>query len=116
MQEFRKFLDEQKITFTEADLAQNNDWIRSNIKSELFINEFGQQEGMQVHAEHGSRSAESSGSAAAGEATGRQRQEDHRPAQQRPPDRPAKRGRVQQPLILTRHRFQARRKAGFLFG
>src|SRR5690242_5941720 len=26
MQEFRKFLDEQKITFNEADLAQNSDW------------------------------------------------------------------------------------------
>jgi carboxyl-terminal processing protease len=51
MQEFRKFLDEQKVTFTEADLAENNDWIRSNIKAELFINEFGQQEGMRVHAE-----------------------------------------------------------------
>jgi len=51
MQEFRKFLDEQKITFAEADLAENNDWIRSNIKAELFINEFGQQEGMRVHAE-----------------------------------------------------------------
>ena len=51
MQEFRKFLDEQKITFTEADLAENNDWIRSNVKAELFINEFGQQEGMRVHAE-----------------------------------------------------------------
>jgi carboxyl-terminal processing protease len=51
MQEFRKFLDEQKITFTEADLAQNSDWIHSNIKAELFINEFGQQEGMKVHAE-----------------------------------------------------------------
>ncbi len=51
MQEFRKFLDEQKIPFTETDLAENNDWIRSNIKAELFINEFGQQEGMKVHAE-----------------------------------------------------------------
>jgi carboxyl-terminal processing protease len=51
MQEFRKFLDEQKITFTEADLAENNDWIRANIRAELFINEFGQQEGMRVHAE-----------------------------------------------------------------
>jgi carboxyl-terminal processing protease len=51
MQEFRKFLDEQKIAFTEADLAENSDWIRSNIKAELFINEFGQQEGMRVHAE-----------------------------------------------------------------
>jgi carboxyl-terminal processing protease len=51
MQEFRKFLDEQKITFTEADLADNAAWIKSNIKAELFINEFGQQEGMMVHAE-----------------------------------------------------------------
>ncbi len=51
MQEFRKFLDEQKIPFTEADLADNLDWIKSNIKAELFINEFGQQEGMRVHAE-----------------------------------------------------------------
>ncbi|MGB8888129.1 MAG: S41 family peptidase [Candidatus Korobacteraceae bacterium] len=51
MQEFRKFLDEQKIPFTEADLAENSDWIHSNIKAELFINEFGQQEGMKVHAE-----------------------------------------------------------------
>ena len=50
MQEFRKFLDDQKIPFTEAELAQNNDWVRSNIKSELFINEFGQQEGMKVQA------------------------------------------------------------------
>ena len=51
MQEFRKFLDEQKIPFTEADLAENSDWIRASIKAELFINEFGQQEGMRVHAE-----------------------------------------------------------------
>ena len=52
MQEFRKFLDEQKIPFTELDLSQNSDWIKSNIKAELFINEFGQQEGMKVHAEN----------------------------------------------------------------
>ena len=29
----------------------NNDWMRSNIKSEIFINDFGQQAGMQVQAE-----------------------------------------------------------------
>ena len=51
MQEFRRFLDEQKVPFTEADLIENNDWVRSNIKAELFINEFGQQEGLRVHAE-----------------------------------------------------------------
>ncbi len=51
MQEFRKFLDAQQIPFTEAELAQNNDWVRSNIKAELFVNEFGSQEGLKVHAE-----------------------------------------------------------------
>ena len=51
MQEFRKFLDANQVPFTEADLAQNMDWIKSNIKAELFINEFGQQEGMKVHTE-----------------------------------------------------------------
>jgi carboxyl-terminal processing protease len=52
MQEFRRFLDEQKIPFTEAELAENSDWLRSNIKTELFINEFGQQEGMKVHTQN----------------------------------------------------------------
>ncbi len=51
MQEFRKFLDSSQVPFTEADLAQNMDWVKSNIKAELFINEFGQQEGMKVHTE-----------------------------------------------------------------
>jgi len=51
MQEFRRFLDAQKIAFTEAELAESNDWVRSNIKAEMFISEFGQQEGMRVRAE-----------------------------------------------------------------
>jgi carboxyl-terminal processing protease len=52
MQEFRRFLDSQKIPYTEAELAEGNDWIRSNIKSELFIAEFGQEEGLRVRAEN----------------------------------------------------------------
>jgi len=51
MQEFRKSLEADKIPYTEADLAQNNDWIRSNIKSELFVDAFGQEEGLKVKAE-----------------------------------------------------------------
>jgi carboxyl-terminal processing protease len=51
MNDFRRFLDAQKIDFTEADLIESNDWIRSNIKSEIFISEFGQEEGMRVRAE-----------------------------------------------------------------
>jgi carboxyl-terminal processing protease len=52
MQEFRRFLDDQKIPFTEAELADANDWIRTNIKAELFISAFGQQEGLRVRAEN----------------------------------------------------------------
>ena len=51
MQEFRKFLDEQKIAFTEADLVEAHDWIKANIKSELFVNAFSQQDGMLVRTQ-----------------------------------------------------------------
>jgi carboxyl-terminal processing protease len=51
MQDFRKFLDSEKIPFTEADLLQNNEWVRSNIKSEIFVNAYGQEEGLKVRAE-----------------------------------------------------------------
>lgn len=51
MQEFRKSLDADKIPYTETDLAQNNDWVRANIKSELFVDAFGQEEGLRVKAE-----------------------------------------------------------------
>src|SRR5213078_3453563 len=44
MQEFRKFLDEEKIPYTEQDLVENNDWIRYSIKSEVFVDQFGQDE------------------------------------------------------------------------
>jgi carboxyl-terminal processing protease len=51
MQDFRKFLDEEKIPYSEADLLENNDWVRSNIKSEIFIDAFGQNEGLKVKEE-----------------------------------------------------------------
>ncbi|MFY9560274.1 MAG: S41 family peptidase [Terriglobales bacterium] len=51
MQDFRKFLDEEKIPFAEADLMENHDWLRSSIKSELFVDAFGQEEGLKVRAE-----------------------------------------------------------------
>ena len=49
--EFRKFLDGEKIPYTEAELIESNDWLRSNIKSELFVDGFGQEEGLKVRAE-----------------------------------------------------------------
>jgi carboxyl-terminal processing protease len=51
MQDFRKFLTDQKIQFTEADLVQANDWLKTRLKSEIFIDAFGQEEGLKVSAE-----------------------------------------------------------------
>jgi carboxyl-terminal processing protease len=51
MLEFRGFLTDQKVSWSEADLAPVNDWIRAAIKSEMFIDEFGQIEGLKVRAD-----------------------------------------------------------------
>src|SRR4030088_1408895 len=51
MLDFRKFLDAEKIAYTEAEIIESNDWLRSNIKSELFVDTFGQEEGLKVLAE-----------------------------------------------------------------
>jgi carboxyl-terminal processing protease len=51
VQDFRKFLDSEKVPFSEADLLENNDWVRSGLKSEIFVDAFGQEEGLKVRAE-----------------------------------------------------------------
>jgi len=51
LQDFRKSLDNDKVPYSEADFVQNNEWIRSNIKSEVFVDAFGQDEGLKVKAE-----------------------------------------------------------------
>jgi carboxyl-terminal processing protease len=51
LQDFRKSLDADKVPYTEADFVQNNDWIRSNLKSEIFVDAYGQEEGLKVKAE-----------------------------------------------------------------
>lgn len=51
LQEFRKYLESQKVEYTESDLTENMEWLKSNILSELFISEFGQEEGQRVRAE-----------------------------------------------------------------
>src|SRR4029077_19188854 len=42
LQEFRKSLDEANIPYTQAELIDNNDWLKSNIKAEIFVDAFGQ--------------------------------------------------------------------------
>jgi carboxyl-terminal processing protease len=49
--DFRKYLDQEKLTYTEGEFLENNDWLRSSLKSEIFVNAFGQEEGMKVRAE-----------------------------------------------------------------
>ena len=51
LHDFRKFLDEQKVSYSEADMLENDAWVRSNIKTEIFVDAFGQQEGLKVRAE-----------------------------------------------------------------
>jgi len=51
MKDFKGFLTEQKIPYTDQEINEVGDWIKSNIKSEIFIDVFGQEEGLKVHAE-----------------------------------------------------------------
>lgn len=51
LQQFRNFLSSQNIHAPEADLLQAQDWVKANIKAELFTSEFGQDEGMKIRAQ-----------------------------------------------------------------
>jgi hypothetical protein len=48
---FRRELDKEKISYTEADIDQNLDWIKREIKKEVFISMFGLPVGYQVDVE-----------------------------------------------------------------
>jgi carboxyl-terminal processing protease len=49
--EFRRVLDKEKVTYTDADIAANLDWIKREIKKEVFISVFGLPAGDQVELE-----------------------------------------------------------------
>ena len=51
MQQFKDFLKTNQIDYTDADIAGVSDWIKQNIKRELFTSQFGQLEGLKVTAE-----------------------------------------------------------------
>ncbi len=51
MQQFKEFLKTNKVDYTDADIAASSDWIKANIKAELFTSQFGQQEGLKVRAQ-----------------------------------------------------------------
>ncbi|HEY0757751.1 MAG TPA: S41 family peptidase [Acidisarcina sp.] len=49
--EFKQFLASQEIAYTDQDLNNVMDWVKANIKAELFTSQFGQQEGLKARAE-----------------------------------------------------------------
>jgi carboxyl-terminal processing protease len=51
MQQFRNYLTKHNVHFTEADLAQESDWLHRKIKQEVFLSTFGMQEGYKVLVE-----------------------------------------------------------------
>ena len=51
MQQFKDFLKANQVDYTDADIAGVSDWVKENIKSELFTSQFGQLEGLKVRAE-----------------------------------------------------------------
>jgi carboxyl-terminal processing protease len=51
MQQFKAFLKDHQVEYTDNDIAGVNDWIKESIKSELFTSQFGQLEGLKVRAE-----------------------------------------------------------------
>ena len=52
LNEFRKFLDKQKLSFTEPDITENLDWIKRKIKREMFVSVYGLEEGYKVELEN----------------------------------------------------------------
>jgi carboxyl-terminal processing protease len=51
MQQFKAFLKDNQIEYTDTDIAGVDGWIKESIKSELFTSQFGQLEGLKVRAE-----------------------------------------------------------------
>lgn len=45
---FKEFLKTSKIDYTDGDLQTNIDWVKQNIKRDLFTTQFGQLEGLKV--------------------------------------------------------------------
>jgi len=51
MQQFKAFLKANQVDYTDQDVASVSDWIKGNIKAELFTAQFGQLEGLKVRVE-----------------------------------------------------------------
>jgi carboxyl-terminal processing protease len=50
MADFKQFLGAQEINYSDQDLNAVMDWVKANIKAEIFTTQFGQVEGLKVRA------------------------------------------------------------------
>ena len=50
VQQFKEFLKANEVDYTDKDIADVNEWLKANIKAELFTSQFGQTEGLRVRA------------------------------------------------------------------
>jgi carboxyl-terminal processing protease len=51
LQQFKDFLKANQVDYSDAEFTASLDWIKSNIKAELFTSQFGQLEGLKVRAQ-----------------------------------------------------------------
>jgi carboxyl-terminal processing protease len=49
--DFKKFLTDQEIQWTEKDIADNLDWLKVNIKEKVITSQFGQLQGLRTLAD-----------------------------------------------------------------
>ena len=50
MDAFKQFLTSQQIPYSDAELPPVLDWVKANVKAEIFTTQFGQEEGLKVRA------------------------------------------------------------------
>src|SRR5437763_11927394 len=48
MHQFRNYLTKRNVRFSEAEISENQDWIKRKIKQEVFMSTFGMQDGFKV--------------------------------------------------------------------
>jgi len=49
--DFKQFLTSENIPWTEKDISDNLDWLKINIKESIFASQFGELQGLRVHAD-----------------------------------------------------------------
>jgi carboxyl-terminal processing protease len=48
LKEFRDYLAKHNVHYTEPEFAENQDWVKRKIKQEVFMSNYGTQEGFKV--------------------------------------------------------------------